>query len=133
MAAAFVMEKMIAIVGGDVHVVAAIVVVVPNSHADAIQFHIQTAPARDVGERSVVIIAIQRSGSVTSARRPVLTVDEENVQPAVAIGIEERDARSHGLGKPLLPGAAGVVDKVYARGGGYVRELDRLTGRWNRH
>src|SRR5258708_12493931 len=103
MAAAFVMEQTIATVGGDVHVVAAIVVVVANSHADAIQFHIQTAPARDVGERSVVIIAIQRSGSVTSARRPVLTVHVEKVQPAVAIAIDDLHSLSPALANPLLP------------------------------
>ncbi len=73
-------------------------------------------PRGDVGERAVVIVAVERGDGLPSAGDEVLAVDEEDVGPAVAIGVEEGAAGAHGLGQILLAGAARVVNEVDAGG-----------------
>ena len=94
MSAAFVVEQMIAAERGDVDVVAAVVIVIADGHADAVDLDVEAAARGDVGERAVVIVAIERGGGAAAVRRPVLSVDEQNVEPAIAIRIEERAART---------------------------------------
>ena len=60
LAAAFVVEQAVAFERGDVDVVAAVVVVVGDGHAHAVHFDVEAAAARDVGERAVVVVAIER-------------------------------------------------------------------------
>ena len=119
---------MIAADSCDVHIVAAIVVVVANCHAHAVNFDIETAAARDVGEGSVAVVAIESGGGATAVRNPVAAVDEQDIGVAIAIGIEECHARTHGFRQPFLAGASGVMCKVNPCRGGYVRELDRRSG-----
>ena len=94
---ALVVKKMIAIERGDVHVFAAVVIVIGNGDAHSVHFDIQAAAARNIGERAVVVVVIERRQGFPAAGRPVLAVDQQNVRPAVAIGIEERATRAQRL------------------------------------
>src|SRR5262245_27760023 len=79
-----------------------VVVVIPDRTA-----HSKLIAAGDaglvghVGERPVAIVLVQRvlerRGRSIEVRLPA--VDHEDVHPAVVVEIEERDARSHGLGQ----------------------------------
>ena len=53
-------------------------------------------------ERAVVIVAVQRRCRVPAARRPILPVDQQNIEPPVAVRIEEGASGPHGLRQPLL-------------------------------
>ena len=128
LAAAFVVEQTVAFERGDVDVVAAVVVVVADGHAHAVHLDVQAAAGGDVGERAVLIVAVERAEGLAAARRPVLAVDQQDVGPAVAIGIEERAARAQRLRQKLLPGPAAVVREVDAGLRGDVGELARRCG-----
>ena len=67
-------------------------------------------------------------GGAAPARRPVLAVDEENIGPAVAIGVEERAAGPHGLGQPFLSEGAVVVREVNTGLRRDVAEVNLLGG-----
>src|ERR1019366_1836825 len=86
------------------------------------------AAGGDIGEGAVVIVAIERRQGAAPARRPVLAVDEQNVGPAVAIGIEKGAPRAHGFRQILLARAAAVVDEVYARLRRHVGEYGSGVG-----
>ena len=89
-AVAFVVKQMVAVERGNVDVVAAVVIVIGHGHAHAVHFDVEAAARGDVGEGAVVIVAVERGGGLRPLRRPVLAVDQQDVGPAVAIGIEER-------------------------------------------
>ena len=118
---------MIAIERGDVDVVAAVIVVIADGHAHAVDFDIEAAARGDVGEGAVAVVAVERGGGAAAARREVLAVDEQDIRPAVAIGIEESDAGAQRFRQVLLAGAAGVVREVDASLRGDVSEDDGRT------
>ncbi len=88
---------MIAVQRRDVDIVAAVVIVIRNRDSQSINLDIQTGARRDIGKRAVVIIAIERRMRLAPARRPILRVHEQNIQPPVAVGIEESAAGAHSL------------------------------------
>ena len=59
---------------------------------------------------------------------PVHAVHQQNVQPAVAIVIEEGAARAHGFGKILRAERAAVVAEVDAGGGGDIGQTEAGRG-----
>ena len=67
LAAAFVVEQAVAFERGDVDVVAAVVVVIGDGHAHAVHLDVEAAAGGDVGERAVVVVAIER-GQRSAAR-----------------------------------------------------------------
>jgi hypothetical protein len=64
LAVAFVVKEAVAFERGDVDVVAPVVVEIGHGHADAVDFDVEAAAARDVGERAVMIVAVERCGCV---------------------------------------------------------------------
>ena len=128
LAGAFVVKEVVAAESGDVDVVAAVVIVIADRHAEAVDFDVEAAAARHVGERAVAVVAVERGGGVAAVRDEVLAVDEEDVEPAVAVDVEEGAARAHGLGEPLLARASGVVGELDSGGGGDVGEADGSAG-----
>ena len=124
LAVAFVVKQVVAFERGDVDVVAAVVIVIGDGHAHAVHLDVEAAARGDVGERAVVVVAIERRERLAAARRPVLAVDEQDVGPAVAIGIEERAARAQRFRQVFLAGAPAVVREVDAGRCGDVGELD---------
>ncbi len=80
---AFVVEEAVAFERGDVDVVAAVVVVVADGDAHAVHLDVEAAAGRDVGERAVAVVAVERVQRAAASRRPVLAVDEQDVgQPS---------------------------------------------------
>ena len=71
-----------------------------------------------------MVVAVERRQGFAAARGPVFAVDEQNVGPAVAIGIEEGDAGAHGFGQIFLAGFSGVVVELDSGGRRYVGEVD---------
>ena len=57
----------------------------------------------------LLVVAVQRGQRFAAARRPVLAVDQQDIGPAVAIGVEEAHAGAERFGQELLPGPAAVV------------------------
>src|SRR5271168_796189 len=57
---------------------------------------------------------------------PVISVDEEDVLPAVVIVIEEGDPGAHGFRQPLFTGGGVVVSEVEPGGVSDVFEMDRI-------
>ena len=122
LAVAFVVEQAVAFERGDVDVVAAVVVVVADGHAHAVHLDVQAAARGDIGEGAVVVIAIERRQRFAAARRPVLAVDQQDVGPAVAIGIEEGHAGAQRFGQVLLAGPPAVVHELDAGLRGHIGE-----------
>ena len=64
------------------------------------------------------------------AAGPVDAVDQQDVQPAVAVVIEEGAARPQGFGQVLGAEGAAVVAELDAGGGGDVGQAEARAGRW---
>src|ERR1700677_1791398 len=85
------------------NVVVAVVVKIADGHAHAVQFHAQPGFLRYIGKRPVLIVVIQRQrGVLAHMPRPVHTVDEHDVLPAIVVVIDEADAGAHGFREPFL-------------------------------
>ena len=119
---AFVPEQAIPLERRHVHVVSAVIVVIAHGDAHAVHLDIQPAGRGDIGERAVLVIAIQGVKGALGAGLPVPRVDQEHVGPAVAIGVQKRGAGPERLRQELLAGAAAVVDELDAGSRGHIRE-----------
>jgi len=89
----------IAAVAGDVHVWPAVIVVIRHCSAHGITRRTYAGLVRDVGERAVVVVMVERATGFLSLQRLFDrgTVREVNVQPPVAVVIQQQDTRPHGL------------------------------------
>ena len=76
---------------------------------------------------ALAVVAVEGLGGrrLDLVAGPVGRIDEEQVLVAVAVVVEERDARAHRLGQELLAQGAVVVHEVDAGVLGDVDELDR--------
>src|SRR5205814_10183567 len=80
---------------GDQDVGKAVVVIVSDRHAHAVHLDIQPGFTGDVGEGSITVVAIQgQRASPAFVGRPVHSVDEQNVLPAIAIEVEKGTTRA---------------------------------------
>ncbi len=127
-AVALVMKEMVASESGDVDVVASVVIIVRHGYADAIHFHIQAAAARNIGERAVMVVAIKGGSAAPAARHPVFSVHQQDVDPAVAVGIEKRSAGAECLRQIFLSGLSGVVDELDPGLSRYISKLNLFAG-----
>ncbi len=59
--------------------------------------------------------------------RPVASVDEQNIEPAIAVIIEKCATRTQSFGQQFAAKGAVVVSKVQAGFTGYVNELEPET------
>ncbi len=110
MAVALVVKEVIAVQGGDVDIVAAIVVVIANSAPHAIHLEVEARLFCHILEGPVVLVVIKRGiGCECVMTGPVHAVHEENVLPAVIVVVEHAHAAAHGFGKVLLPERTAVV------------------------
>ncbi len=122
-AVALVVEEPVAAEAGEVDVHPAVVVVVGGRAAQPVHRDVEAGPAREVRERAVTVVAIERGQrSGTGPPRPVLRVDEEEVGPAVPVEVHEQHARAHRLRQVLLPKRARVVLEADPGGGGCIAE-----------
>src|SRR5207248_1820227 len=111
-----------------VEIGAAVVVVVGGGSAKRVQLDAESRRRRHVGERAVAVVAIERETRFWACvPRPVRRVEEQDVLPAVAVGIEEQAAGPEGFGQVFAAERAVVVDESEAGRSGDVGERDR---RW---
>ena len=72
-----------------------------------------------------MIVAIKGAQRFAAAGRPVFAVDQEDIEPSVAIGIEERRAGTQCLREKLLPCPAAVVHESNS---GLLRDVGEANG-----
>ncbi len=118
-------EKVVLAQRSDENIVVAVVVVIADGYAHAVHFDVEAGFSGDVGEGAVVIIVIEsgmRCAAVMLGK--IGAVDEENILPAVVIGIDEGNAGAHGFRQIFFAEGAVVMDEVNAGGFGYVFEAN---------
>ena len=112
-----IVEEEVALEGGDVDVVFAVVVEIGHRGAHSVEDPLETGLARDVAKAGEAVgagalVPVEGEGRrlVLRARiaRPEGARNEEEVGPAVAVVVEDGDAAPHRLRHPLL--AASAVD-----------------------
>src|SRR6266849_3117468 len=98
-----VIENVLAVVG-DVEIVEAVVVIVPDAHALAPAGVSQASLFGDVGECAVVIVAVEMAGGRFAGGQAFQfrTVHNENIGPAVIVIIEDGHAGSRSLDDVFL-------------------------------
>ena len=97
----------------DVHV--PVVVEVGGGPAQAVQGDVEPRAPGDVGERPVAVVAVQRGVRLRFAPPgPRGAVDEQQVLPPVAVGVEPQGARAERLRHVLGPESPGVVREADA-------------------
>ena len=91
---------------------------------------VEAAAGRHIGKCAVVIVPIERGQGAPAARRPILTVDQQDVGPAIAVVIEKQPSRSHGLDEMVFRALPVGVLEPDAGVLGDVHELRRrVVGR----
>ena len=125
-ARAVVEQQAVAPQRADEEVGVAVVVHVGGRRAQAVALHGQAGRARGVLERPVAAVAIER-GKVRPSRgtAQARALHEEEILVAVAVGIEEDDARAHRLRQVLLAGGAVVVAEGDPGFAGHLTERRR--------
>ena len=120
---------MVAVEGGDVDVVVAVVVVVADGAAHAVHLDVEAGLTRYVGKSSVVVVVVERGvGLARAVAGPVHGIDEENVLPAVVVVVDEADAAAHGFRQIFLAEGAAVVLEMNSGLRGDVGEVNRTGG-----
>ena len=126
LAVAQIAEKMIRSDRGDVDVHVAIVVVVADGAALAIDFKREPGLPGDIRESPILIVVIERRDRISRfVAGPVHRVDQQNVLPAVVVVVEKAGAAAHGFRQVLFSKRAVVVFEADARLGGHIGEFDR--------
>ena len=120
-----IVEKMIAIKRSDVNIGQAVVVVVGDRNADSVHFDIEAAALRHIGERAVVIIAIESRRYFWRPRRnKSLPLMSRMSRPSITIQVDECATRAHSFREVLLTGGARMMREVDACLGGYIHKAD---------
>ena len=129
-AAAVVLEEAVLPDRGDQQVGKAVVVVVADGHSHAVHFDRQPGALGDVGEGAVAVVAVEpHGGAPASMAGPVHAVDQQDIEPAIGIVVEEGAAGAHGFGQILRAECAVVVPELDAGGGGDIGQAEVQAGR----
>ena len=111
----------------DEQVVEAVVVVVADAAGLPPTGVGQAGFARDIGKRAVAIVVEEIAGGLAAGGGGIEggTVDQEDIEPAVVIVVDEGDAAAHLFDQILLVlrRAGNVAGVAEARGGGDIGEL----------
>src|SRR3984885_681846 len=108
---------------GDEDVGKAVVVVITDSYAHAVEFNVETGARGHVSERAVAVVVIEPESRALRfvvgrivicgfVAGPVHAVDQQNVLPAVTVVVKERAARAQGLGEKFTAVSSAVVLEV---------------------
>src|SRR5580704_1320079 len=107
----------------------AIVVVVADGHAHAIEFDVQTGVGSHVGECAVAVVVIEaQRGARFLVARPIGAVDEQDILPAVAVIVEERATGAESFGQEFSAEGSAVVLELDARMAGHIGEAKAGRG-----
>jgi hypothetical protein len=117
-------EQPVAADRGDEDVDPAVVVVVADGDAHAVQLDVQSRLFGDVGEAAGPVVPVQGEGRAlrTLVSGPVTGVDQQDVLVPTVVGIEYRDAGTDGFGQQALAEGAVDMGEVDAGLGGDVGE-----------
>src|SRR5579859_7497408 len=103
----------------------AVVVVVADCNSHSIELDVETRSFRHVGERAVAIVAIEPESSAPPLMAgPIHPVQQQNVQPTVAVVVKERAAGAERLGKKLSSVGSAVMLKFDARGRSHICKME---------
>jgi hypothetical protein len=107
---------------GDEQVVSPVAVVIPHRRTHRVLRAGGVRPSGRIGERAVAVVAIIAAGRVFRAvvRIDRTAVAEEDVEPAVAVTVDQRDTAAHHLGKVVASPPTGVESE---RDAGVRRDL----------
>ena len=114
LAAAQIAKEMIWPDAGYVNIFIPIIVVVGDRDSDAIHFDGQARLSRDIRERAVLIVVVQREKRFAGlVFGPVHGIDEQNVLPAVIVIVKKSAARAEGFRQILFSKGAAVMFEMY--------------------
>src|SRR5215472_1176555 len=110
----------------------AIVVVVTDGDAHAVEFHVEAGNFGDVGEGAVAVVAVElERGALALVPGPIHGIDKEDVGPAVGVVIEKGATRAESFGEEFAAVGPTVVVKRNAGLRGDIRELKaKGVGGW---
>src|SRR5579859_25576 len=114
----------------DQNVGEAVVVVILNGNAHAVEFHIEPSACRDVGESAVPVVVVEaKRGAILFMAGPIGAVDQEDVLPTIAIVIQKSAARPEGLREVLAAEGSTVVLKLNSSRAGHIGETETRGSR----
>src|SRR5438445_4087675 len=112
---------------GDEEIIETVVVVIADRDAESEHGDRESGFTSCICKRSVVIVVIElQRGSTARVAGPVLTIQEEDIRPAVVVVINKGATRAHGFRQIFFPESAVVVSEVDSGLGSDVAELDLL-------
>ncbi len=125
-AVAVVAEQRVAAEIGDVEVWIAVVVIVAGGHAHAVVAVLHAGLFGDISEGAVAVVAVEAvpepgiglvgRGAGGHGILQAGPIDEIDVEPAVAVEVEQRDAADHGFDQVLLRGRVAIAKESDAGG-----------------
>ncbi len=117
--------------GSDEDVIVAVVVIVADGDPQTVHRHRQPGLVSNIAKCSVVIVVeeLQSGRARLRVSRPVLTIHQEDVGPAVVVVVDERAPRTHGFGKVLLSKGAVVVREMDTGTSSDIAKPDGLSVR----
>ena len=137
------MIEAVASVGGDVEVFVTVVVIITDRYTHSVADALEAGLFGYIFESAVALLVIEavpvlragllRDGALCSGIAERRAVDEEEIEAAVIVVVEERDARAHRLDEIFLCRVRGASLKMNARLCGDVDEVTRDDiglGRW---
>src|ERR1700694_3774470 len=99
---------------GYVNIFIPIIVIVSDGDADAVHFDGQASLSRNVRERAVLIVVVQRQERFAGlVFGPVHGIDKQNVLPAVVVIVKKSAACAEGFRQILFSKGAGVMFEMY--------------------
>ena len=108
---------------GNENVREAIIVIVPHSHAHTVEFDIETRVRRDIRERTIAVVMVKaQRGAIFFVARPVGTVNEQNILPAVAVVVQKSAAGAERLRQEFSAEGPTVVLELNSGLAGHIRE-----------
>src|SRR5579872_3234547 len=114
----------------DQNVGKAVVVVIPNGNAHAIEFHIESSARRHIGESAVPVVVVEaKRGAILFMAGPIGAVDQEDVLPTIAIVIQKSAAGPKGFRQILAAEGSAVVLKLNSSRAGHIGETETRGGR----
>ncbi len=114
---AIIVKELISIDVGHKQVGPAVIIVVPHCHAHPIAGSGHSGALGDVRERSIAVVVEQAVVILRSRfhqRRHLGSVDQVNVEQAVSVVVEQRNASGHGFRLVLFRSRAVLRDKMHA-------------------
>ena len=140
-AVAVVVIKTVAAIAGDEEILVAVVVVIGNRNAHAVADSLQTRLLSDVLERSIGLLVVHAipvfgpgllwNEALRSRIGIGCAVDQEEIETAVVIAVEQGNAGAHRLNQVFARGVRRLMQEVHSR---LLRNIDKSPGdRKRRH